>query len=239
MEQAIDRWDEPTTETRFWGGFAVGALIGTAATVATVMVTQAISGRRDRRVVRLQESMQIARPVDEVFRAWSDFGSLPRVIGLLESVRIDGNTSSWRATVAGRPVKWNAMVTQNVRNEAIGWKSVSGPKHTGRIAFSPLGDQTLVHITMNYAPPFGRLAGLLQPGADKLEDYLQEALRDFKLALEGDVHRPRPAQPAPTAHWRDHRATGTGDFSPAASPVDYTHPPDQRYPINQERDRGR
>ena len=39
----------------------------------------------------------------------------------------------------------------------------SFPGANGRIAFSRLGDDTLLHLSMNYAPPLGRLASLLSP----------------------------------------------------------------------------
>src|SRR5206468_8435849 len=46
------------------------------------------------------------------------------------------------------------------------------------------GADTLVHVTMNYAPPLGRFGRLLAPVMDHLQSRIEEALRDFKRALE-------------------------------------------------------
>ena len=62
----IRRNDNPQAD-RFWGGFAAGALIGTAASVAAVIISHSFRSSRDRRIVRLEDSVQIGRPVAEVF----------------------------------------------------------------------------------------------------------------------------------------------------------------------------
>jgi len=222
---------ERETREQFWGGFAAGALIGTAASVSTMLVSNALSSRRDSRVVRLQESVQIGRPIEEVFRAWSDLGSLSDHIGFVESVEVSGNQSRWTASIDGKRFEWNAETTQFIPNEAIGWKSVSGPKHSGRISFSPIGEQTLVHVTMNYVPRFGLLSSFLQPAADHFESSIQRALREFKLSLEGGKLRLGHSQSAARAPWRDER-TGTEGTASTAKTVDYTRPPEAPYPIS-------
>src|SRR5205814_70663 len=86
--------------------------------------------------------------------------------------------------LAGQSFKWEAIVTQFVPNQALGWKSVSGPKHSGRIAFAPLERDTLVHVQMNYAPPLGRASAVVAPIEEQLEAYVEEALRQFKSSME-------------------------------------------------------
>jgi hypothetical protein len=115
-------------------------------------------------------------------------------------------------------VRWEAEITQRIENEAIGWKSVSGPKHTGRIDFSPLGDDTIVHVAMNYAPPM-QMGRLFSPIWGRLEHYIDEALRDFKATLEGKGQEGRDFQrrsagrvaggATGTSAMNQQRATGT------------------------------
>jgi len=69
---------------------------------------------------------------------------------------------------------------QFILGQAIGWKSVRGPKHTGRVSFAPVGDDTLLNVTMNYAPPLGIFSRAIAPLSEHLEDYIDQALRDFK-----------------------------------------------------------
>jgi uncharacterized membrane protein len=229
---------------RFWGGFAAGALIGTAASVAAVIISHAIGSSRDRRIVRLEDSIQVGRPLPEVFRAWSDFQEFPRYLRMLRNVRIAGSRSDWEAEINGKEFRWTAETTQLIPNEAIGWKSISGPKHSGRVTFSPIGEDTLVHVTINYAPPAG-LAGLfVSPLEENLESHVNQALRDFKAAIEGGESGEKRGPS--TAAWRAQRevpqraSLQTGTHGPVGDAedtteklpgsVEYTRPPKPGYP---------
>jgi len=99
-----------------------------------------------------------------------------------------------------------------VPNQAIGWKSVRGPKHSGRINFARLGNDTLVHVTMNYAPPIGRLGRLLAPFTDHLESKIEEALRDFKRSLEeaATSSRERSASDIAVDRWQGRAPASAG-----------------------------
>lgn len=215
---------------RYWGGFAAGALIGTAAATAAILIANAVSRNRDHRILRLEDSIQIGRPVEEVFRAWTDFERLPDRISAIRHVEVQGLHSIWTVATGGKHTRWEAETVQFIPNEAIGWKSISGPKHTGRISFSPLGDQTIVHVTMNYASPLGRFTMLASPASEVLTTAINEALRDFKASLEGRGER--TSEGPGEAAWR----TGTGDISLAdearkqPGSVDYTRPPKASYP---------
>ena len=222
---------------RFWPGFATGALIGAATAVAGYMISGALRGSRDSRIVRFETSLQIGRPVNEVFSAWSNFERLPELLDVVKEVRSSRNISHWRVNVDGKDFEWRAAQTQFIPNESIGWKSVSGPKHTGRITFASVGNDTLMHVTINYAPPLGRFGGLLSPMTEHIEGYINDALRDFKAAVESG--KKSPSRP-PQAGWReetDDRARATGTFGPAGSAdnpktVEYNRPPEARYPIS-------
>ncbi|MCU1309350.1 MAG: cyclase/dehydrase [Candidatus Angelobacter sp.] len=230
---------------RYWMGFAAGAFIGTGAAIVAAYLANVISGR-ERHILRLEESIQIARPVSEVFRAWIDLEELPRYLEYVKRVRVGGQTSYWTVTVDGKDFKWQARTVQLIPNEAIGWKSTRGPKHSGRMSFSKIGDDTLMHVTMNYAPPLGNLSSTFASGDDRLESYITKSLREFKHALE---QRSSGAASDPsTAEWRNRqeKATGTtGRYkAPEAGPVgdaantsekrpgtvEYTRPPNAGYP---------
>jgi uncharacterized membrane protein len=118
-----------------------------------------------------------------VFTAWSDLEQLPRWIKFVKGVQRYGTHSRWLVDLDGREFEWSAQITQVIPNESIGWKSLSGPKHTGRVTFSPAGDQTVVHVLMNYAPPLGAV-GAMMPMQEVLEQWIERGLREFKAAME-------------------------------------------------------
>ena len=177
---------------KFWTGFTAGAVAGVAAAATSLLAWRTVGRARDGRILRLEKSLQIGCPVAEVFDAWSHLEELPRRTRLVQEVRTQGDRSHWTLNLGARLVRWGAEVTQRVPNQAIAWKSISGPKHTGRIDFSPIGNDSLMHITMNYMPP-GQMGRLFSLGQGKLESYIDQALRDFKASLEGKGQEDRIA----------------------------------------------
>ena len=237
---------------RFWGGFTAGAVAGVAAAATSLLAwrTFARSRRHEDRVLRLQKTLQIGCPVEEVFRAWSRLEDLPNRTSMVQQVRTEGERSHWTLKLGARLVRWDAEVTQRIPNQAIAWKSISGPKHTGRVDFSPLGNDTLMHITMNYAPP-KQMARLFSPLSGKLEESIEQALRDFKASLEGKGQEHRIAEtsarrPAggvtgtPAMNQAEQRRgtgtfgseldrhTQTSRFGGPESSVEYTRPPEAK-----------
>ena len=171
-------------ERGYWGGFALGALTGAAAGIGAYVAATAAGGEADSGVLRMERSIQVGRPQREVFEAWTDLNGLAHMVNRVCGIRDAGRRSRWSVRVDGRPVEFEAETTQLIANEAIGWKSVSGPKHTGRVNFAKLGDDTLVHVTMNYHPPLGRFGRLLAPIESHLNGVIEQALREFKNAVE-------------------------------------------------------
>lgn len=164
----------------FWRGFATGAIAGTGA----VLLPQLVGRAGASRIIRLEKSIQIGRPVAEVYEAWSDWERLPRASENIADIRHYGDRSHWRVKQDGQQFEWDAIVEQRIPNQAIGWKSVSGPKHTGRVTFSPIGNDTLVLVTMNYAPPSRFLRPFLAPLSGHMEGAIEKVLRDFKASVE-------------------------------------------------------
>lgn len=219
---------ELTTRENFWSGFAVGAAVGALAGVAGVLAARRRSATDiNGHVVRLEKSVNIGRPVESVFAAWSHFERLPQWIGFVRRVERYGTQTRWLVNIDNRDFEWDAQITQVVQNESIGWKSLSGPKHTGRITFSPLGEQTVVHVLMNYAPPLGEFGAML-PMERHLEQWIDRGLREFKSALEREGCVREAAReftsPAPGGRqaagggsassprdWEPLERTGTGD----------------------------
>ena len=200
---------------RYWTGFTTGALVGAGAATGSLLFTNLWGRARSSRILRLEKSIQVGRPVQEVFDAWLELETLPAMSEHILDVQRKGNHSHWRVRVNGREMEWDSRIEQLVPNEAIAWKSTSGPKHTGRVTFAPLGKDTLLHVTMNYAPPIRLLRPFLAPMAGNMEGYIEAVLRDFKRALEtrGAESGPR-MMPSPTMSSQS-RATGTFGETPA------------------------
>ena len=213
----------------FWKHFAIGAGAGSAATIAVLYGLQFLGRAGYRRIVRLEKSIQIGSPVEDVFRAWIDLERLPQLTDVIEHVIREGDRSHWKVNIDGKQIEWNAVIEQFILNQAIGWKSTSGAKHSGRITFSPLGTDTMVHVTMNYAPKLWLLTPFAASVSERIEEIIEKVLRDVKSALELKTEK------------QTSLAQGTGTYGPAAelagatqhtrfggtpNPVEFTRPPE-------------
>lgn len=167
----------------FWAGFVGGVTIGALAGIGGVLAYKRLSAGTDSHILRLEKSINVGRPVESVFAAWADIERLPQYINFIKRVERQGPRARWWINIDGKEFVWDSQITQLVPQQSIGWKSLGRPRHTGRISFAPLGNQTVVHVVMNYAPPLGSLGSML-PIDQHLEHWIEQGLREFKAALE-------------------------------------------------------
>ncbi|HEV2114381.1 MAG TPA: SRPBCC family protein [Terriglobales bacterium] len=219
-----------TRRNYFWRGFAAGAAAGAGGTVGLLLGFNYVGRAGHRRVVRLEKSIQIGAPVEDVFRAWLDMERLPQLTDVIEQVRRDGDRSHWTINVEGRQVEWDAVIEQFILNQAIGWKSVSGSRNSGRITFSPLGTDTMVHVTMNYAPPIRLLTPFVTSFSARLEELIEKVLRDVKSALEARAEAPRPRPTEATGTYGAAPLGGTQHtrFGGTPNSAEFTPPPEEK-----------
>jgi len=198
----------------FRNGFFSGIGAGVAVGAGIVLAARSFRPGRSSRVLRIEKSIEIGAPVSEVFSAWADLSALPRHISTVRSVTRSGDRFRWEVELAGRSFAWDAVVTQFIPLQALGWKSLSGPKHSGRITFSPLRADTLLQVQMNYAPPLGRASAIMAPIEEQLEGYVEHALHEFKASMEKGS--------------QEQQATGTYGTQRTRfggmAPVDFTEP---------------
>jgi uncharacterized membrane protein len=215
----------------FWSGFAWGA----AAIIGGGFVAARLRQGSSSRILRLEKSIQIASPLEDVFATWSDFEQLSRMSKMITNVHTFGHRSRWTLNINGVPVQWEAETTQVIPYEAIGWKSLSGPKHSGRITFSRIGSDTLLHVQMNYAPPLRMLRPLLSSFSGDLEGYIERALREFKAGMEARVTGAhQPAKDAARSTGTYGSAPGrlaeqqTNRFGAPSTPMESVRPPEAK-----------
>lgn len=165
------------------------------------------------RTMRVQKSITVNRPPEELYRFWRNFENLPRFMRHLESVQVMGETRShWRAKAPiGTRVEWDAEIINDRPHELIAWRSREGADvdNAGSVHFkrAPGGRGTEVRVEMQYIPPGGVIgATLAKLFGEAPEQQVSEDLRRFKQVMEvGEVvqseataRRRGPAQPPAT-----------------------------------------
>lgn len=115
-----------------------------------------------RRAVEIQKTINIAAPVEQVYDFWKNFENFPSVMSNVQEVRDNGNgTSHWVvAGPMGVGVEWDAVITRDVPNELLAWKSVEGAsvESAGIVHFTRNEDGTTsVQVKLSYNPPAGAI----------------------------------------------------------------------------------
>jgi uncharacterized membrane protein len=145
-----------------------------------------------RRSLAFDASIEIGRPVADVFAFFKDFENFPRVIGSVRSVLdYQDGRSHWELyTPSGRVVAWDAVVTKYVPNSVIAWESVvrSLVDSSGIVRFTALSpSQTRVDLTITHRPIQTTLKDavrtLLAPQASHLIDRHLDRIRFYLESL--------------------------------------------------------
>ena len=104
---------------------------------------------------RVQESIEVQAPLQDVYSYWSNFQNFPRFMENIEEVRVTGeDTSHWKVKgPLGTSVEFDAKTTEMNPEQGVGWNTVDGQVMTsGEIRFQEVQpDRTRVEVTMNYA----------------------------------------------------------------------------------------
>jgi uncharacterized membrane protein len=142
------------------------------------------------RGIKIDKSVVINRPAEELFRHWRDLERLPQVMSHLESVTENGDRSHWKAKAPlGMSVEWDAELHNERFGEMIAWRSLPGSEidTAGSVHFTPTtnGRGTEVRVVLKYDPPAGAVGAALSSwlGQDP-EKQIAEDLQRFKRAME-------------------------------------------------------
>jgi uncharacterized membrane protein len=102
----------------------------------------------------IEQSVDVNVPLKEVYNQWTQFEEFPNFMTGVKEVRQLGDKRLyWRAEVAGREKEWETEIFEQLPDERIAWRSMSGPKNSGMINFAALDpSQTRVSVKLNYDP---------------------------------------------------------------------------------------
>jgi uncharacterized membrane protein len=113
----------------------------------------------------VEKTIEVDLPVRTVYNQWTQFEEFPRFMEGVEEVRqLDDTRLHWRAEIAGKSEEWDAVITDQVPDKQVAWRSTSGSENSGVIRFEPLGGNTTrVTAVISYDPE-----GIVETVGDKL-----------------------------------------------------------------------
>ena len=165
-------------------GAAVGGLL--IARAVTNTLPEVTASAEPPSGVTVERTLDLAVPVREVFRFWSNLQNLPRFMRHLREVREnESGTSHWVADApSGGTVSWTAEITALKPHQRIAWRSLDGSEiiSAGDIHFEDLddgGSRTSVRLTY---PAGGKNATLFGAAPNR---QIEEDLARLELLLTG------------------------------------------------------
>lgn len=142
------------------------------------------------RSCHFQRTVTIHAPVERVWEFMTDYERMAEFIpGVTAVERTGDNRIRWMMTLpGGMEMRFEEELIESTEHERLEWCSLPGAPvaYHGRIRLERDGEQaTRLHVTFDYSPPGGALAGMLARlfGADP-EHLFQYALMRAKSWLE-------------------------------------------------------
>ena len=113
----------------------------------------------------VEESIEVAVPVTTAYNQWTQFESFPQFMEGVEKIEQTSDTMTrWVTKIGGVERTFDAMITEQLPDERVAWKSVDEPRQAGVVTFHRLSPETTkVMVQMDFEPE-----GFVETAGDKL-----------------------------------------------------------------------
>ena len=135
----------------------------------------------------VESDVDVNVPISVAYNQWTQFESFPTFMDSVEEItQLTDVDLRWRLNIAGVEREFDAVITEQVPDQRIAWKSVDGTTHAGVITFHRLSDdETRISARIDWSPEgFVETAGAVLQ-ADNIA--LDRDLRSFKDMIEAQV----------------------------------------------------
>jgi uncharacterized membrane protein/predicted membrane protein len=138
--------------------------------------------------IAVSESTEVAAPVSEVYRRWTDFSRFPEFMESVQEVRpLGGGRYHWVARLLGAKQEWDSEVIDQQENHHITWRNINGPPSRGTVTLLPLpNNRTRVDLLMEYTPPGGVVGQRLDKLTGASQREVKKALTNFRRLVSGE-----------------------------------------------------
>jgi uncharacterized membrane protein len=136
----------------------------------------------------VEKCIEVDVPISTAYNQWTQFEDFPQFMQGVEEVKqLDDKRLRWRAEIGGKVVEWDAEIFEQIPDQRVAWRSITGALNTGMVNFEPLGpNRTRVSLKLNYQPE-----GALEKIGSKLGVISQRVdgdLNRFKEFIESRGH---------------------------------------------------
>jgi uncharacterized membrane protein len=135
------------------------------------------------RTVPVQQSVDIAVPIEAAWDEWMRFDWMPDGAHRVTDIERDGDLLFGEIAGAGVARDWEAEITDERTDESFAWLTTEGSDTSGLVTFHSLADRlTRIELQLDIVPvgPGDALALLLR----RSDRRAQNVLRNFKAQVE-------------------------------------------------------
>lgn len=92
--------------------------------------------------------------MQKVYNQWTQFEEFPEFMDGVEQVQqLDDKRLHWVASIAGRRHEWDAEIYEQVPDQRIAWRSITGSTNEGVVTFDKVGENaTRVTAHISFEP---------------------------------------------------------------------------------------
>jgi uncharacterized membrane protein len=135
-------------------------------------------GVGDGRRMPIQQSVDVAVPVETAWKLWNKYEDYPKFMHRLESAeKTDPKHVQFTGKIGGIRRNWEAKITEKRTHEAVAWTSEDGLENAGVVTFHRLSPRlTRIELSLDIAPhgPIEKIG---------------RGMRFTKRAVRADLHR--------------------------------------------------
>ena len=136
-------------------------------------------------MAHVEKTIEVEKPVDQVYAQWTQFEDFPKFMENVEQVRqLDDKHLEWKAKVAGTERQWKAEIVQQKPNQLISWRATTGGKNDGTVEFEPIDGRTMVKLIVDYDPPGGPAGAVGDTLIQATPRSVENDLKRFKEFIE-------------------------------------------------------
>jgi len=137
-----------------------------------------VQGIGDGRRMPVQQSIDIALPIETVYNQWTQFEEWPNFMHRVKRVTQEDRCNvSFAVKIWGRTKEFNAEIVTQRPDDCVKWHVTQGITHTGAVFFREL------------APGLTRIELSLDVEPGSLLEKFARGARHIKRAARGDLHR--------------------------------------------------
>jgi uncharacterized membrane protein len=105
-------------------------------------------------MAKIEKSITVNVPVRTAYNQWTQFEEFPKFMeGVREVRQLDDTHLHWRAEIGGKEEEWDAVITEQIPDERVAWRSTKGAQNAGVVTFHRLSDsQTRIMLQLEYDP---------------------------------------------------------------------------------------